>query len=108
LEIIQKLQDPGGMMKVDQAVVENIAQLAQLEVNSSNLQSNIDSISRILDLVDEMQSVNTDGIEPLAHPLDATQRLRKDQVSETDQRALFQSIAPKTEDGLYLVPKVIE
>lgn len=95
-------------MKVDKAVVENIALLAQLNVSSSNLQSSIDSISRILDLVDEMQNVDTDGIEPMAHPLDATQRLRKDEVSETDHRSLFQSIAPKTEDGLYLVPKVIE
>ena len=95
-------------MKVDKSVVENIALLAQLEVNSSNLQSSIESLSRILDLVDEMQGVDTDGIEPMAHPLEATQRLRKDEISETDQRELFQSIAPKTEDGLYLVPKVIE
>lgn len=95
-------------MKVDQAVVESIAQLAQLEVNSSNLQSNIDSMSRILSLVEEMQGVNTDGIEPMAHPLDATQKMRADVVSESNQRELFQSIAPQTEDGLYLVPRVIE
>ncbi len=95
-------------MKIDESVIANIALLAQLEVNSSNLQSSIESMSRILDLVDEMQGADTDGIEPLAHPLEATQRLRKDEISETDQRELFQSIAPKTEDGLYLVPKVIE
>jgi len=95
-------------MKVDQTVVENIALLAQLEVNSDNLQATINSMSRILDLADEMQNAETQDIEPMAHPLDAIQTLRIDEVTETDQHELFQSIAPSTEDGLYLVPKVIE
>jgi aspartyl-tRNA(Asn)/glutamyl-tRNA(Gln) amidotransferase subunit C len=55
-----------------------------------------------------MSSVNTDDVTPMAHPLDATQRLRADEVTETDQRDHFQEIAPNVEDGLYLVPKVIE
>ncbi|MCK4710630.1 MAG: Asp-tRNA(Asn)/Glu-tRNA(Gln) amidotransferase subunit GatC, partial [Gammaproteobacteria bacterium] len=65
-------------------------------------------LSSILDLVDQMSAVNTDDVEPMAHPMDASQRLRADIVTETNQREKFQSVAPKTEDGLYLVPQVIE
>ena len=59
-------------------------------------------------LIEEMQAVNTEGIAPMSHSQDVTQRLREDQVTETNQRELYQSIAPSVEDGLYLVPKVIE
>ncbi len=62
----------------------------------------------ILSMVDQMAAVDTQGVEPMAHPQEVTQRLREDEVTETDQRELFQSIAPQVEDGLYLVPKVIE
>jgi aspartyl-tRNA(Asn)/glutamyl-tRNA(Gln) amidotransferase subunit C len=95
-------------MKVDQQVVKTIAQLAQLELKPDTIQENIDSMTDILNLVNQMHEQDTTGIEPMAHPLDAVQRLREDKVSETNQRELFQSIAPSTEDGLYLVPKVIE
>jgi aspartyl-tRNA(Asn)/glutamyl-tRNA(Gln) amidotransferase subunit C len=95
-------------MEVDETVVISIAQLAQLELKPENIQENIDSMASILKLVDQMQSVDTSGIEPMAHPLDAMQPLREDQVSEPDQKELFQSIAPATENDLYLVPKVIE
>jgi aspartyl-tRNA(Asn)/glutamyl-tRNA(Gln) amidotransferase subunit C len=59
-------------------------------------------------LIEQMQSVDTEGVLPMAHAQDVVQRLREDQVTETDQHALYQSIAPQVEDGLYLVPKVIE
>ena len=95
-------------MKVDQKVVEAIAQLAQLELKPEDIQENIDSMTSILDLVDQMQNIDTSGVEPMAHPLDAVQRLREDFVSESDQHERFQAIAPATADGLYLVPKVIE
>ena len=95
-------------MKVDEKVVKTIAQLAQLELTVESTQESIDSMSDILNLVDQMHQVDTKGIEPMANPLDAVQKLRDDKVTESDQRALFQSIAPSTEDGLYLVPKVIE
>jgi aspartyl-tRNA(Asn)/glutamyl-tRNA(Gln) amidotransferase subunit C len=95
-------------MEVDDAVVKSIAQLAQLELKPKDIQENIDSMASILNLVDQMQTVDTSGIEPMAHPLDAVQRLREDEVSEPNQQELFQSIAPATENGLYLVPKVIE
>ena len=65
-------------------------------------------LSRILDLVDQMNQVNTDQVQPMAHPMDAQQRLRADEVTEADQRSKFQSIAPDVESGLYRVPKVIE
>ena len=95
-------------MEVDDAVVKSIAQLAQLQLKPEDIQENIDSMTSILNLVDQMQTVDTSGIEPMAHPLDAVQRLREDEVSEPNQQELFQSIAPATENGLYLVPKVIE
>jgi aspartyl-tRNA(Asn)/glutamyl-tRNA(Gln) amidotransferase subunit C len=95
-------------MEVDDTVVKSIAQLAQLELKPEDIQENIDSMASILKLVDQMQSVDTNGIEPMAHPLDAMQSLREDQVSEPNQKELFQSIAPAIENDLYLVPKVIE
>ncbi|MEG7168327.1 Asp-tRNA(Asn)/Glu-tRNA(Gln) amidotransferase subunit GatC, partial [Pseudomonas aeruginosa] len=61
-----------------------------------------------LGLIDQMQAVDTSGVEPLAHPLEATQRLRPDAVTETDHRDAYQTIAPAVEEGMYLVPKVIE
>ena len=65
-------------------------------------------LSNILSLVDQMNAVDTKDIEPMAHPQDVTQRLREDIVTETNQRDKFQTIAPRAEKGLYLVPKVIE
>ena len=65
-------------------------------------------MNRILGLVESMNAVNTDGVQPMANPLDATQRLREDVVTETDQSEQFQSIAPETEDRLYLVPRYVE
>lgn len=88
--------------------VKRIAHLAQLEVSESDAQSTLQQLSGILGLIEEMQAVDTTGIKPMSHSQDVTQRLREDVVTETDQRALFQSIAPAVENGLYLVPKVIE
>jgi len=95
-------------MKIDEETVRNIAELAQLKFGPDDTHEYIKSMSNILDMVEEMQAVNTESIEPMAHPLDQVQRLRSDTVTETDHRELYQSIAPATEDGLYLVPKVIE
>ncbi len=67
-----------------------------------------DSLSEILALIEEMNAVDTSSIEPMAHPQDVGLRLREDAVTETDRRAEFQEIAPATEDGLYVVPKVVE
>ncbi|MBB2495480.1 Asp-tRNA(Asn)/Glu-tRNA(Gln) amidotransferase subunit GatC [Aquipseudomonas ullengensis] len=95
-------------MALERSDVEKIAHLARLGLNEADIPRTTETLNNILGLVDAMQAVNTDGIEPLAHPLEATQRLRADQVTEQNQRAAYQAIAPAVENGLYLVPKVIE
>ena len=88
--------------------VRNIAQLARLQMDDSSLEQYTSDLSNILALAEQMNAVDTSDVTPMAHPLDATARLRADIVSETNQRDNFQSIAPQVEAGLYLVPKVIE
>ena len=88
--------------------VKAIAHLARLEISQADINNYTDSLSSILDLVAQMNSVNSDDVKPMAHPMDVSQRLRADEVREENQRERFQAIAPQTEDGLYLVPKVIE
>ena len=95
-------------MSLDRSQVEDIAMLARLKIDAENVPAYVDALSSILDLEDEMQATDTTDVTPLANPLDAVQRLRADEVTETNQREHFQSIAPKTEAGLYLVPQVIE
>jgi aspartyl-tRNA(Asn)/glutamyl-tRNA(Gln) amidotransferase subunit C len=95
-------------MSIDRSDVERIAHLARLALDEQDIPAYTKNLSSILDLVDEMQQINTDGIEPLAHPLDAIQRLRIDEVSESDQREKLQAVSPAVENGLFLVPKVIE
>ncbi len=95
-------------MSLDRSDVEKIAHLARLAVSEEALGAYARDLSQILDLVAQMNALDTAGVEPVAHPLHMAQRLRMDEVTETDQRELFQSIAPLTERGLYLVPKVIE
>jgi len=95
-------------MSLDAEQVKKIAHLARLEINEADIPGYAETLSNILDLVDQMAAVNTDDVEPMAHPMDASQRLREDVVTESNQREHFQSVAPATEDGLYLVPKVIE
>jgi len=94
------------MLSIDQ--VRAIADLARIDVPTSELGRLQDELNGILAMVDAMRAVDTTGVEPMAHPQAVSQRLREDRVTETDQRALFQGIAPQTEDGLYLVPRVIE
>ncbi|MEX0619238.1 MAG: Asp-tRNA(Asn)/Glu-tRNA(Gln) amidotransferase subunit GatC [Pseudohongiellaceae bacterium] len=95
-------------MALDRSEVEKIAQLARLHISDQDAEEVAGRISDILALIDQMQSVNTDAVQPLAHPFDAVQRLRVDKVTEENQREYLQSMAPETQDGLYLVPKVIE
>ena len=95
-------------MALERCDVEKIAHLARLGLNDADLPRTIEALNSILGLVDQMQAVDTSGIEPLAHPLEASQRLRADQVTERNQRDAYQGIAPAVENGLYLVPKVIE
>ena len=95
-------------MTLERSDVEKIAHLARLGLDEAELPQTTATLNSILGLVDQMQAVNTDGIEPLAHPLEAVQRLRADVVTEHNQRDAYQAIAPAVENGLYLVPKVIE
>jgi aspartyl-tRNA(Asn)/glutamyl-tRNA(Gln) amidotransferase subunit C len=95
-------------MALDAADVEKIAHLARLGINPEDVPEYSRNLSDILAFVEQLNAVDTTGVEPLAHPLEATQRLRADVVSESDERENFQSVAQATEDGLYLVPQVIE
>ncbi|VAX14683.1 Aspartyl-tRNA(Asn) amidotransferase subunit C @ Glutamyl-tRNA(Gln) amidotransferase subunit C [hydrothermal vent metagenome] len=95
-------------MSLDKQDVEKIAHLARLGINEADVPAYVQNLSSILDLVEQMNSVDTDNVQPMAHPTDAVQRLREDEVRENNQRERFQSIAPQVENGLYLVPKVIE
>jgi aspartyl-tRNA(Asn)/glutamyl-tRNA(Gln) amidotransferase subunit C len=95
-------------MALDRSEVEKIAHLARLSLNDSEIPQTTETLNSILGLVDQMQAVDTTGIEPLAHPLETTQRLRADEVTEENHREAYQKIAPAVENGLYLVPKVIE
>ena len=88
--------------------INKIAHLARLGLSDDEKSRYNDSLNNIMGLIDELQAVNTTGIEPLAHALEVTQPLRTDVVSEQNQRDAYQKIAPATQDGLYLVPKVIE
>jgi aspartyl-tRNA(Asn)/glutamyl-tRNA(Gln) amidotransferase subunit C len=95
-------------MAIEQDEIEKIAELARIRINDEQLGEVTQRITEILVMVDQLQAADTNNIEPMANPLDATQRLRADEVTEVNRREAFQAIAPATEDGLYLVPKVIE
>jgi len=82
--------------------------LARLEVTDDEFADTVDKLSRIVDFVDQLSQADTEGVVPMAHPLDVAQRLRADVVTESDQRDDFQQNAPAVAEGLYLVPKVIE
>jgi aspartyl-tRNA(Asn)/glutamyl-tRNA(Gln) amidotransferase subunit C len=95
-------------MALDRSDVEKIAHLARLAVAPEACARYASDLSDILELVTQMDAVDTEGVAPMAHPLNMTQRLRPDLPTEPDQRERFQAIAPLTEAGLYLVPRVIE
>lgn len=88
--------------------VQSIANLARLDIRDEDIPNYADNLSRIFDFVQQLEAADTEGVEPMAHPLHMAQRLRADEVSETDHRELYQQNAPQTDAGLYLVPKVIE
>jgi aspartyl-tRNA(Asn)/glutamyl-tRNA(Gln) amidotransferase subunit C len=95
-------------MALSEDDVMRIAHLARIEIEPREAAHVLDQLTRIFGLIERMQAVDTSGIEPMSHPQDLVTRTRADEVTESDQRALFQSIAPQTEAGLYLVPTVIE
>ena len=95
-------------MSLDQNDIAKLARLARINIADTETAELSQRIGDILNMVDAMQAVDTDSVTPMANPHDAVQRLRADEVDETNQREQFQKIAPQTTDGLYLVPQVIE
>jgi len=88
--------------------VQRIARLARLELSGAEAEAMREQMNAILAMVDQMSAVDTQGVEPMSHPQDVTQRLREDVVTEPDRRDDFLALAPQAEDGLYLVPRVID
>lgn len=95
-------------MSLSDDQIQRLARLARIAVRPEEAAEVGRRLNRVLALVDEMRAVDTTGIEPMSHALDLVQRLRPDEVTEADRRADYQALAPAVEDGLYLVPKVLE
>ena len=95
-------------MSLSPEQVQQVAHLARLELKPEKTALYATQLSNILAMVDQLTAANTQGVSPMAHPLELTQRLRPDVISEANRRDDYQAIAPETADGLYLVPKVIE
>ena len=95
-------------MSEDYRKLAGIAHLARLRIDPEPAEQLVGEFEKILELVEQMNALDTTGVTPLAHPLDDSQRLRPDEVTEVDQRDAFQEHAPSVESGLYLVPRVIE
>lgn len=88
--------------------VEKVARLARLAMTPAEIETARNQLNGIFGLIAEMQAIHTEGVEPMSHSQELTQRLREDVVTETNQREAFQAVAPQVERGLYLVPQVIE
>ena len=99
---------PTNPVSLDSDDVKAIARLARIALDEDERGALAADLNAMLALVEELQAVDTDGVEPMAHPLDATLVLRDDVVSEGDERESLQRPAPETEDGYFLVPRVIE
>ncbi len=95
-------------MSLDKEQVQHIAMLARLKLSDEEYAESVKKLSKIVDFVDQLSSVDTTNVLPMAHPVDAAQRLRPDDVTETNDRDHYQQNAPEVVDGLYLVPKVLE
>ncbi len=95
-------------MSLEKTEIEKIAWLARLALDEGDISDYARDLSNILCLVEQMNTIKTNDIEPLAHPMEIKARLRPDEVTETDQREKFQNIAPHVDNGHYLVPRVIE
>ncbi len=95
-------------MSLSSEEVRRIAELARIGISDAEAGAVQAQLNDIFELIGRMQKVDTEGVEPMSHGQDLKLRLREDLVTERDQRERFQSLAPKVEQGLYLVPKVIE
>ena len=95
-------------MSLDKDQIHKLATLSRIAIDEATLESVGERLSAVLDLVDQLQAADTTGVEPMAHPLQTTQKLRDDVVSEPNHQEAFQTLSDNMHDGLYLVPKVIE
>jgi aspartyl-tRNA(Asn)/glutamyl-tRNA(Gln) amidotransferase subunit C len=95
-------------MPLSRDQIQRVAELARIALPAAESDAVLERLNRVLGLIDQLLAVDTGGIEPMAHALDVVQRVRTDAVTERDERARLQAGAPAVEDGLYLVPKVIE
>ena len=95
-------------MNIERHEIEKLATLARIAIDDSTINEVSERLGSVLELVDQLQAADTSGVDPMSHPMQATQRLREDEVKELNQREALQATAPDTEDGLFLVPKVIE
>ena len=93
---------------MDKKTIIKIADLAKIEIKDDKINDITTSLEKILNLVDEMNSINTDQVTPMSHPLNLKQELRKDEVKESNQRELFQKDNENTDNGYYIVPKIID
>jgi aspartyl-tRNA(Asn)/glutamyl-tRNA(Gln) amidotransferase subunit C len=95
-------------MSLDLEQIRRIARLARIAVSDDEAAATAAKLNDLLGLIEQMQAVDTTGIEPMSHAMDLVQRLREDKAVEPDRRDAFQSLAPAVQDGLYLVPRVVE
>jgi aspartyl-tRNA(Asn)/glutamyl-tRNA(Gln) amidotransferase subunit C len=91
-------------MSIERHEIEKLATLARIAIDDSTINQVSERLGSVLELVDQLQAADTSGVDPMSHPMQATQRLRDDEVNELNQREALQSTAPDTEDGLFLVP----
>lgn len=95
-------------MSLTLADVDKIAKLSRLSLDEQEKNATLEKLNAIFELVEKMQAVDTDGVEPIAHPHEIALRLREDKVTETDHAAEYQAVAPEVHKRLYIVPQVIE
>lgn len=95
-------------MSLSHDQIRRIARLARIAIRPEESEAVLARLNRVLALVEELRAVDTTGVEPMSHAVDVVQRLRRDEVTEQDRHAVYQSLAPAVQDDLYLVPKVIE
>ena len=103
-----KIGKKESLMSIEKQTIENLATLARVEIDDQRVEEISQRLGSVLELVDQLQAADTNNLMDNSRAPEATQRLREDKVTESDQRDAFQAIAPDTEDGLYLVPKVID
>ena len=95
-------------LKVDQQTIDKLLLLSQLSLLPEDREKLLGDLSSIVELIDFIQTIDTEGVEPLSHPLEVTQRLRADEPETSLDQEQYQAIAPQIRDGLYLVPRVLE